>query len=128
MVQAGHHDQKFVCYPIRCEPDGRMLTNWIAEMRVDPAKGSTARTGNREADRERRTAFLPHFASWTWGWLDVPGLIARQCACWNTRWWISQTFALSNYSQLTHPLVNPARIHSLDRHSARARPLLPFYH
>jgi 2-polyprenyl-6-methoxyphenol hydroxylase-like FAD-dependent oxidoreductase len=72
MVQAGHHDQKFVCYPIRREPDGRMLTNWIAEMRVDPAKGFHREDWNREADRD---AFLPHFASWNWGWLDVPGLI-----------------------------------------------------
>ena len=72
MVQAGHHSQKFVCYPIRREPDGRMLTNWIAEMRVDPAQGFHREDWNREADRG---AFLPHFEGWNWGWLDVPGLI-----------------------------------------------------
>nr|WP_314069708.1 flavin-dependent oxidoreductase [uncultured Roseococcus sp.] len=72
MVQAGHHDQKFVCYPIRHLPDGRVLTNWIAERRVDPSQGFQREDWNREADRGR---FLPHYESWNWGWLDVPGLI-----------------------------------------------------
>jgi 2-polyprenyl-6-methoxyphenol hydroxylase-like FAD-dependent oxidoreductase len=72
MVQAGHHDQKFVVYPIRRLPDGRMLTNWIAEMKVDPAKGFNREDWNRGADRN---TFLPHYESWNWGWLDVPGLI-----------------------------------------------------
>jgi 2-polyprenyl-6-methoxyphenol hydroxylase-like FAD-dependent oxidoreductase len=72
MVQAGHRNQKFICYPIRREADGRMLTNWVAEMRVDPAAGFHREDWNREADR---SAFLPHFEAWNWGWLDVPGLI-----------------------------------------------------
>ena len=72
MVQAGHHAQKFVCYPIRSLPDGQMVTNWIAEMRLDPAHGFQREDWNREADRG---VFLPQFESWNWGWLDVPGLI-----------------------------------------------------
>ena len=72
MVQAGHHDQKFVVYPIRQLPDGMMLTNWIAEMKVDPAQGFNREDWNRDADRNH---FLPHYESWNWGWLDVPGLI-----------------------------------------------------
>jgi 2-polyprenyl-6-methoxyphenol hydroxylase-like FAD-dependent oxidoreductase len=72
MVQAGHHDQKFVCYPIRHLPDGRVLTNWIAEMRIPVEQGFAREDWNREADRAR---FLPHYESWNWGWLDVPGLI-----------------------------------------------------
>ncbi len=72
MVQAGHHAQKFVCYPIRHLPDGMVLTNWIAEMRVDTSKGFNREDWNRDADRN---IFLPHFESWNWGWLDVPGLI-----------------------------------------------------
>ena len=72
MVQAGHHDQKFVCYPIKHLPDGRVLTNWIAEMRVDVSQGFNREDWNREADRN---SFLPYFESWNWGWLDVPGLI-----------------------------------------------------
>jgi len=72
MVQAGHHDQKFVVYPIRHNPDGTVLTNWIAEMKVDPAAGFAREDWNREAERGK---FLPHYESWDWGWLDVPGLI-----------------------------------------------------
>ena len=33
MVQAGHRDQKFVCYPIGRAADGRAEINWIAERR-----------------------------------------------------------------------------------------------
>jgi 2-polyprenyl-6-methoxyphenol hydroxylase-like FAD-dependent oxidoreductase len=72
MVQAGHHDQKFVCYPIRHLPDGRVLTNWIAEMKIPVEQGFAREDWNREVDRSR---FLPHYESWNWGWLDVPGLI-----------------------------------------------------
>jgi len=77
MVQAGHHSQKFVCYPIRHLPDGRVLTNWIAEMKVDVGPdskggGFNREDWNREADRN---TFLPHYESWNWGWLDVPSLI-----------------------------------------------------
>ncbi|UPY38554.1 flavin-dependent oxidoreductase [Sediminicoccus sp. KRV36] len=72
MVQAGHHDQKFVCYPIRHLPDGQVLTNWIAEMRMPVEQGFNREDWNREADRN---SFLPHYESWNWGWLDVPGLI-----------------------------------------------------
>ncbi len=74
MVQAGHHDQKFVVYPIRHEPDGTVLTNWIAEMKVDPSGGFEREDWNRAVDRGK---FLPHYESWDWGWLDVPGLIRR---------------------------------------------------
>lgn len=74
MVQAGHHDQKFVVYPIRHHADGTALINWIAEMKVDPAGGFEREDWNREADRSK---FLPHYESWDWGWLDVPGLIRR---------------------------------------------------
>ena len=51
MVQAGHHNQKFVVYPIRHLPDGQVLTNWIAEMKVDPANGFNREDWNRGADR-----------------------------------------------------------------------------
>ena len=74
MVQAGHHDQKFVVYPIRRNADGTVLTNWIAEMKVDPSLGFDREDWNREVDRAK---FLPQFESWDWGWLDVPGLIRR---------------------------------------------------
>lgn len=72
MVQAGHHNQKFVCYPIRHLPDGQVLINWIAEMRIPIEQGFEREDWNREADRQ---SFLPRYESWNWGWLDVPGLI-----------------------------------------------------
>ncbi|MBY0336357.1 MAG: flavin-dependent oxidoreductase [Acetobacteraceae bacterium] len=72
MVQAGHHDQKFVVYPIERRADGTALINWIAEMKVDASQGFAREDWNREVDRGR---FLPAYESWNWGWLDVPGLI-----------------------------------------------------
>lgn len=74
MVQAGSHDQKFVVYPIAGLPDGRRLTNWIAELRF-PAD----RPWNREDwSRPGRLAdVLPAFATWDFGWLDVPGMMRR---------------------------------------------------
>ena len=42
MVQAGHRDRKFVCYPIGTAPDGRAVVNWIAEQRY-PADTPWAR-------------------------------------------------------------------------------------
>jgi 5-methylphenazine-1-carboxylate 1-monooxygenase len=43
---------KFVAYPIAARADGTALINWVAEA-------------------------LPHFAGWTFDWLDVPGLMSR---------------------------------------------------
>lgn len=72
MVQAGHHDQKFVTYPIATLPDGRRLTNWIAELRFPPDQHWAREDWNRPG---RVADILPHFLSWHFGWLDVPGLI-----------------------------------------------------
>ncbi len=69
MVMAGHQDQKFVCYPL--EEGDPALINWIAEIRVkvtDWPREDWNRPG-KVAD------FLPAFADWDFGWLDVPALI-----------------------------------------------------
>ena len=71
MIMAGHADQKFVCYPIEpVRPDGLQRINWIAELRVPlmRAKEDWNRTGLLED-------FLPAFEDWSFGWLDIPGLI-----------------------------------------------------
>jgi 2-polyprenyl-6-methoxyphenol hydroxylase-like FAD-dependent oxidoreductase len=71
MIMAGHADQKFVCYPIEpVRPDGLQRINWIAELRRAemPAREDWNRPGNPDD-------FLPAFADWQFGWLDVPGLI-----------------------------------------------------
>lgn len=74
MIQCGHHDLKFVCYPIAHNPDGTQLINWIAE-RVLPADTPW----NRE-DWNRQGSLaevIPHYQDWRWPWLDVPALMAR---------------------------------------------------
>ncbi|MFZ6871803.1 flavin-dependent oxidoreductase [Undibacterium sp. Di27W] len=75
MFMAGHQDQKFVGYPIS-EPlraQGRSLINWIAELRV-PGGELPASDWNRKVDK---ATFSTPFDSWNWGWIDIPGLIAK---------------------------------------------------
>jgi 2-polyprenyl-6-methoxyphenol hydroxylase-like FAD-dependent oxidoreductase len=72
MAVIGNRDQKFVTYPIAALPDGRMLTNWIAERRVDPAMPWKREDWNRPG---RIDDFLPWFTDWRFDWLDVPALI-----------------------------------------------------
>ena len=64
---------KFVAYPIsrQAELRGRALVNWVAEAKV-PGGSAIAADWNR---RGRVEDVLPWFADWTFGWLDVPGLI-----------------------------------------------------
>ncbi|MCX7373145.1 MAG: flavin-dependent oxidoreductase [Alphaproteobacteria bacterium] len=74
MIQCGHHNLKFVCYPIANNPDGTQLINWIAE-RILPADTAW----NRE-DWNRGGSLddvIPHYRDWSWDWLDVPALMAR---------------------------------------------------
>jgi 2-polyprenyl-6-methoxyphenol hydroxylase-like FAD-dependent oxidoreductase len=73
MFMAGHPDQKFVAYPIseQARRRGRSLVNWIAELRV-PQPGEE--DWNRLADKR---VFQDAFASWNWGWIDIPALIEK---------------------------------------------------
>jgi len=74
MIQAGHPDQKFVCYPIsrRLADEGRARINWIAELTV-PAGTTPAREDwNKRVDA---SVFREPFAGWRFDWLDVPALI-----------------------------------------------------
>jgi 2-polyprenyl-6-methoxyphenol hydroxylase-like FAD-dependent oxidoreductase len=72
MAVIGNRDQKFVTYPIAALPDGRLLTNWIAERRVDPSTPWKREDWNRPG---RIDDFLPWFTDWRFDWLDVPALI-----------------------------------------------------
>ncbi len=74
MIMAGHDTQRIVAYPISAaDPDtGSAIINWIAELRVDPAKGWRKEDWNREANLDD---FLPAFEGWSYDWLDVPALI-----------------------------------------------------
>jgi len=72
MVMSGDGSRKFVAYPISGpDDDGRVLINWIAERPT----GQAVATGdwNRRTDPAKVAA---DFASWNFGWLDAPSLIA----------------------------------------------------
>ena len=62
MFLAGHDSQRFVAYPISGpDPDtGLSEINWIAELRVDPARAMSKGDWNRPADK---ADFAPAFAS-----------------------------------------------------------------
>jgi len=73
MIQAGHQNQKFVCYPIsrRLADRGRALVNWIAELTV-PGTTPPRQDWSRRVDP---SVFREPFAGWRFPWLDVPALI-----------------------------------------------------
>ncbi|MFO1081320.1 MAG: flavin-dependent oxidoreductase [Reyranellaceae bacterium] len=74
MVQAGHHTQKFVCYPIsKVHADrGESLINWICDLHM----GDSAMLPREDWNRPGRLAdFLPRFETWKFDWLDVPAVI-----------------------------------------------------
>ncbi len=74
MVQAGHHTQKFVCYPIsRTHAErGEALINWICDLHM----GDSAMLPREDWNRPGKLGdFLPRFEDWNFGWLDVPGVI-----------------------------------------------------
>src|SRR5262245_42504276 len=74
MVQAGHHTQKFVCYPIsRVHAErGEALINWICDLYM----GEHATPPREDWNRPGKLAdFLPRYRDWKFGWLDVPAVI-----------------------------------------------------
>jgi 2-polyprenyl-6-methoxyphenol hydroxylase-like FAD-dependent oxidoreductase len=74
MVQAGHHTQKFVCYPVsRVHADrGEALINWICDLHI----GDGALPSREDWNKPGKLAdFLPRFADWKFDWLDVPEVI-----------------------------------------------------
>jgi 2-polyprenyl-6-methoxyphenol hydroxylase-like FAD-dependent oxidoreductase len=74
MVQAGHHTQKFVCYPIsRAHAErGVALINWICDLHMGDGAMLPREDWNRPGKLED---FLPRFKDWKFDWLDVPGVI-----------------------------------------------------
>ena len=74
MIQAGHQNQKFVCYPIQRTPDadGLQTINWIAELTVPVGTMPAREDWNKRVDR---SVFREPFAGWRFDWLDVPALI-----------------------------------------------------
>jgi 2-polyprenyl-6-methoxyphenol hydroxylase-like FAD-dependent oxidoreductase len=77
MFMAGHEWQKFVCYPIDLTP-GRAVVNWIAELKFSPDYEWRREDWNRQGQFE---SFLPRYEGWSFGWLDVPGIIRAAERC-----------------------------------------------
>ncbi|MFC4051885.1 flavin-dependent oxidoreductase [Actinomadura syzygii] len=76
-VAGSNAASKIVVYPIsiQAERAGRALLNWVAEVKLPSGTplGQTAdwnRTGRLED-------VLPHYADWTFDWLDVPAMLSR---------------------------------------------------
>jgi 5-methylphenazine-1-carboxylate 1-monooxygenase len=72
MIIAGHWNQEAVVYPVSCEAAqrGRSLINWVAALRIggeQPRREDWSRQGRIED-------FLPRFANWKFGFIDLPGL------------------------------------------------------
>jgi len=72
MIWAGHSAQKFVCYPIGHAPDGKLLLNWICDLKLDDAKYLKPEDWNREGNL---ADFLPRYEGWKFPFLDVPAII-----------------------------------------------------
>ncbi|TMJ29285.1 MAG: flavin-dependent oxidoreductase [Alphaproteobacteria bacterium] len=74
MVQAGHHTQKFVCYPIsRTHAErGEALINWICDLYQGPHAAPPREDWNKPG---RLEDFLPRYKDWDFGWLNVPEVI-----------------------------------------------------
>jgi 2-polyprenyl-6-methoxyphenol hydroxylase-like FAD-dependent oxidoreductase len=72
MIMAGTLDRKFVCYPIGpVGDDGLQPLNWVAELRR-PDAAPPPQDWSRAVPV---AAFREPFATWDFGWLDVPALI-----------------------------------------------------
>ncbi len=72
MIWAGHPEQKFVGYPIADLPNGRQVFNFIAELRRPGSDLASQEDWNKAGSLED---FLPDFADWHFGWLDVPSIV-----------------------------------------------------
>jgi 2-polyprenyl-6-methoxyphenol hydroxylase-like FAD-dependent oxidoreductase len=71
MVIAGHFHQRIVAYPIAPAKNGKLLTNWIAQMTVD-TEAPPREDWNRKVGKER---FIDAFRDWRLDGLDFPRLV-----------------------------------------------------
>jgi 2-polyprenyl-6-methoxyphenol hydroxylase-like FAD-dependent oxidoreductase len=74
MIMAGHSRQKFVAYPIGTAHGGRAEINWVAEIHYAQSHPVEREDWSRPGKVDD---FLPSFADWRFGWLDVPDLVRR---------------------------------------------------
>ncbi|MFN3643836.1 MAG: flavin-dependent oxidoreductase [Gemmobacter sp.] len=83
MAMIGTRARKFVVYPIADltpeGPGGRQRLNWIADLAFPADHDWQRQDWNRQG---RLADFAPAFAGWSFGWIDVPALIARASGVW----------------------------------------------
>lgn len=72
MAMAGEKRRKFVVYPIEDTHEGGSLLNWIADLTMPEDYQWRQQDWNRPGKIED---FLPEFADWDFGWLNVPEVI-----------------------------------------------------
>ncbi|QPH52985.1 flavin-dependent oxidoreductase [Pontivivens ytuae] len=78
VAMTGCKRRKFVAYPI-ADTEGGSLINWIADLAFPPEHLFARQDWNRPGDP---ADILPHFADWSFDWLDVPDLIRRAESIW----------------------------------------------
>ncbi len=112
MIMAGHEFQKFVAYPISrtAAERGEAVINWIAERKFRPDHSWRREDWNRAGNLED---FLPQFAGWTFGWLDVPAVIQAADRCFEypmvdrdplERWTFGRTTLLGDAAHPMYPI------------------------
>ena len=110
MVWAGHRDRKFVGYPIADLPDGRQAFNFVAEVRRPTSALGEVEDWNRVGEL---ADFLPDFADWGFGWLDVPAIIRSAPATYLfpmvdrdpvTRWTFGRSTLLGDAAHPMYPI------------------------
>ncbi|MEQ9607123.1 MAG: flavin-dependent oxidoreductase [Kiloniellaceae bacterium] len=122
MIMAGHEFQKFVAYPISASgEDGKATINFIAERKFAADHQWRREDWNRPGDL---ADFLPQFADWRFGWLDVPALIRAADAVYEypmvdrdplPRWTAGRATLLGDAAHAMYPIgSNGASQASLD--------------
>ena len=112
MVQAGHHNQKFVCYPIskRHADKGESLINWICDIYQGEHATPPREDWNKPGKLED---FLPRYEDWNFGWLDVPKVIRAAEAVYEyplvdrdpiDRWTFGRTTLLGDAAHPMYPI------------------------
>jgi 2-polyprenyl-6-methoxyphenol hydroxylase-like FAD-dependent oxidoreductase len=72
MAVIGHRYHRAIIYPVAHQPNGQVVTNWLAYTRI-PSGSPPLEAWDTAADKQ---ACLDQYQGWTFPWLDVQGLFA----------------------------------------------------
>ncbi|MBM7067353.1 flavin-dependent oxidoreductase [Actibacterium sp. 188UL27-1] len=78
VAMTGEKDRKFVCYPIADDSEGSVL-NWIADLTMPPDYDWRKQDWNCDGALDD---VLPHFADWSFDWLDIPAVMRAADGIW----------------------------------------------